>query len=625
MSAPPEISDDDLAGIRDPAILLERAWELEPWGRYAERTAALEALELLLDTGDVAAPPPGRHWRLEMQAERAIDVGRVRLLDEACAIAEQVAEAADPDHKIAIARALLGRGQALAWVGTDDATRQSHHAFAEAAEGFAALGRRDWQGSALLRRGYSACYQYGDLVRAEELIREALATYPQDSMRLPGALCNYADVLVDLGEFAAADEVLDRAVVAAERCGVEDAVSDAWSRAHIAAGRGDARATERLLMETERVAVTRDWFETHIGLSFLLDAAELLDRVGIHDQSRLYFERGRERGGDDNEEVMQTTAVLRARSGDPERALEELQELARGDWLEKRLTWRHTLLTAWATFRAGRNGAGELAALALEQAVACGGVRVARAGEAEIVAALAPLAEAAGSSAARELLLGDRQLMVRLFGTPRVIAADGTVIAVPPGMPGELIRLLALHEHGLPVDAVLELFYPDVSPPVARQRLRQVLTRMRTAAGEIVVRDGETLRLIPAWVDAREFLEIGKLVRGARGGRALQLAYAALALHTGPMLASDPYAEWAEEPRTQVRYRHLALLDLVAANAAARGSHQEALTALEAALEEDPDAEERRASVLEHLQALGRRRTEPAPDGPGRIEQRPAS
>jgi DNA-binding SARP family transcriptional activator len=624
VSAPPELSEDDLARIREPAVLLEQAWELEPWGRYAERTAVLDALESLLDAGDVAPAPPGRNWRLEMLAERAIDVGRSRQLDESCAIAEQVIQSAEPDQQIAIARALLGKGQALAWIGTDDATRQSNQAFAEAADRFEALGNRDWQGSALLRRGYSACYQYGDLVRAEELIRQALAAYPPDSMRLPGALTNYADVLMDLGEFDAVEAVLDRAEADAERVGLGDAVSITWSRAHIAAGRGDARATERLLRETERGAANRDWFNTHIGMAFLLDAAELLDRVGVDDQARIYFERGRERGGDDNEEVMQTTAVLRARSGDPDRALEELQELARGDWLEKRLTWRHTLLTAWATFRAGRAGAGELAAQALDQAVACGGVRVARAGEPEIVAALAPLAEAAGSSAARELLLGDRQLMVRLFGTPRVVTADGSTVAVPPGMPGELIRLLALHEHGLPVDVVLELFFPDATPQAARQRLRQVLTRMRTAAGEVVIRDGETLRLIPAWVDVREFLEIGKKVRGARGGRALRLAYSALALHTAPFLASDPYADWAEEPRAQVRYRHLALLDYVAADATVRDSYKEALTALETALEEDPDSGERRTALAD-LQALARRRAELAQNPSGRIDRRRAS
>jgi DNA-binding SARP family transcriptional activator len=192
-----------------------------------------------------------------------------------------------------------------------------------------------------------------------------------------------------------------------------------------------------------------------------------------------------------------------------------------------------------------------------------------------------------------------------VFGTPAVTAADGSPIQLPPGMPGELVRLLALHEHGLPVDFVLEQFFPEATPTVGRQRLRQVLMRLRTAAGDVVVRDGDILQLVPAWVDEREFLAIGNRVRGAIGTRAIQLAYAALALRTGPLLPSDPYAAWAEEPRAQVRYRSLALLDLVARDAAARNSHQEALTALEAALEEDPDADQRRGARAEQLQALG--------------------
>jgi tetratricopeptide (TPR) repeat protein len=605
VAAPPELTDDVLAAVADPALLLERAWDLEPWGRYGERAAALDALERLLASGEQVSVPPGRDWRLELLAERAIDVGRSNKVEEAQALVEEVTRAARPEHEIALARAALASGQALAWVGTDAATRQAHEAFAQAAERFAALGRRDWQGSALLRRGYSASYQHGDLVSAERLISEAVDTYPPDSFRLAGALGNYADVLLDLGLFDQVGPILDRAAALAERHGVaKTQVELTWARAHLAAAQGDLRATERLLAEVDRDASGMDWFATHIGLSFLLDAAELLDRVGVSDAAQRYFERGRALGGETNEEVMQTTAVLHARSGDPALALVELQELVRGNWLEKRLTWRHTLLTAWATFRAGRDGAGELAALAFEQAVACGGVRVARAGEPEIVVALAPLAERAGSPVARELLLGDRELMVRLFGTPTVVAADGRTLQLPPGMPGELVRVLALHEHGLAVDVVLELFFPDTSPAVARNRLRQVLARLRAAGGEIVVRDGEMLRLVPAWVDVREFLTLGNRVRGVDGVRAVRLAYGALALHQGPLLPSDPYAAWAEEVREQVSYRHLALLDLVIADATARGSHQEALTALEAALEEDPGAPDRRTALMQHRNEL---------------------
>jgi tetratricopeptide (TPR) repeat protein len=622
---PPELAADDLAYVRDPSALLDRAWALEPWARYADRTAALDALELLLLGAYVDPAPPGRDWHLELLAERAIDVGRAFDVDEALALTDQVLATARPDHEIALARAMLARGQALAWVGTDEATRQAHLAFAEAADRFAALGHRDWQGSALLRRGYSACYQHGDLAQAVELIGEAVLAYPPDSMRLGGALACYADVLIELGRFDDAEDVIDRAQALVQDNGVQKVRIDlTWARAHIAAGRGDARATERLLREAERDAVGADWFETHIGRFFLLDAAELLDLVGVSDHAQRYLARGREHGGGDNEEVMQTNAVLRARSGDPGLALEELQQLARGTWLEKRVTWRHTLLTGWATFRAGRDGADELAARAFEQAVACGGIGVAQAGEPVIAAALAPLAEAAGSAVARELLLADRELIVRVFGTPTVTAVDGSPIRLPAGMPGELVRLLALHEHGLPIDFVLEQFFPDASPTVGRQRLRQVLTRLRAVAGDIVVRNGDVLQLVPAWVDVREFLAIGNRVRGAIGTRAVQFAYAALAICTGPLLPSDPYAGWAEEPRARVRYRYLALLDLVARDAAARHSHQEALTALEAALDEDPDDDQHRRARAEQLRALSFRHTRDDSESRAAIRSPPA-
>ena len=52
-----------------------------------------------------------------------------------------------------------------------------------------------------------------------------------------------------------------------------------WARAHVAAGRGDARATERLLREAEREAVGTDWFETHIGRFFLLEIRAVFCRL----------------------------------------------------------------------------------------------------------------------------------------------------------------------------------------------------------------------------------------------------------------------------------------------------------------------------------------------------------
>lgn len=601
----------EVAEVTDPATLLDHARELEPAGRYAERKAALTRVEDVLNAGGVAPAPPGRDWRLELIAEQAVDATRERM-PGGRALVDQVLGEADPVHKLALGRALLAGGQERAWEGTETATAQARREFLKAASIFAALGRRDWQGSALLRCGYSAHYQYGDLVGAEELIGRALEAY-ESGERRDAALIYYCDVLIDLGEFDRAELILTEASVAAERRDDRQWISEIiWGQGRVAAGRGDARATERFLREAERAAVDAEWFESHVGGFFLLEAAELLDRVGLTQEAQRFFQRAiepsRAQARDWDESIMQTRAMLLARSGDPLEALDALQEIVRGDWLEKRLMWRHTMMTSWATFRAGREGAAALAAKALDEAAIAGGggTRVAVAGERDLTAALAPLAVQAGSALARELLLDGRELLVRLFGTPSVRRPDGDVIYLPAGQRAELVRLLALHPRGLPVDIVLEWFFPETPPANARLRLRQILSRLRKAAGEIVIRDGDSLRLVPAWIDAGEFLSVADRVRSARGARAVQLAYAALALRTGPLLPDDLYAEWAQEARDLIDARHLELLDLIADDAAARNSHQEALTALEAALAEDPEDATRQQAIIEQLRALGR-------------------
>jgi len=169
--------------------------------------------------------------------------------------------------------------------------------------------------------------------------------------------------------------------------------------------------------------------------------------------------------------------------------------------------------------------------------------------------------------------------------------------------------MLALHESGLPVDMVIDHLFPDASLSVGRSRLRQVLHRLRAASGDLVEREGDHLLLVPAWVDVREFLAASNRVRGTTGSLAVQRAYAALALATGPFLPSDRYATWADDVRKLVEYRFLELLELVTDNATRTGSYHEALTALDAAQAASPDRAERYSAIVEQLQALGRQRT----------------
>jgi tetratricopeptide (TPR) repeat protein len=557
----PEITE--LVSQGDPSTLLDLAWAMEPPLRLTERRAALDRLEQVLASGDAPTPPAGRDWQLELWAERAVDAAAADNLEAALALAERVLASSEDSAGIATARATLARGRALAWSGTEENTRAGEGLLVEATERFAALGQTEWQGFTVFWRGHSICYENGRLLEAEALMAQALEILPYSSPRRATVLAFYADVLCDLGAWDRADAALDEAYRLAETA--DDPLSRAyvtWSRAHTAAGRGDSVRAERLFREVERDAT--DWWQ-NFGVYFLCDAARSLDTLGLTEQAHGYLRRARtqldsssigsDQATDDLEPLALAHALLLARSGDPALALEELQALTRRRWLEKRLLWRFALLSAWARLRMGnREGAGVEAAHALEQAVATGGINVALAGEPDITAALAPLAAEAGSPAAAELLRGDAQLVIRLFGAPEVVSADGHTLDLPAGRPGELVRILALHPHGLPVEVVLEEFFPDTPPKTSRHRLRQVLLRLRAVGGEIVIREGEMLKLAPAWVDVREFRALARRARASRGTRRVILSGAAQALAgRGPLLVSDPYAAWTEELRDAVQ------------------------------------------------------------------------
>lgn len=586
----------------DPAQLLALARELEPGLQLDERTAALDrAIEVLSqgERGEIV-----ERLLLECDAERAIDLARVEQLAEAKQLAQSVFERAGARDDLAVARATEALGRAFAWDGTESAARTGAMYLREAAERYAALDEPEWQGYVTFWIGNAVHFENGELAAAEADMRDALRLIAPDSARRAPILSFLADVLVTRGDWTGARAVLDEASLLA--VGEDDVMARAyvaWTRARIASAQGDSRLTERYIHETERNSGA--WFEIHTGAVFLADAAEMLDRVGQVDASRRYLERALDRAPTD-EFVLHARAALLARRGDADEGLQALQQLSRGDWLEKRMVWRHTLLAAYATLRAGRSGAGQLAALALEQAAEVGGVVVATSAEPAMVEVLLPLAERAGSLAARDILAPQNGVIVRILGATS-FARGGTELTLPPGQAAELARMLAVQSNGLTVDEVLERLFGEVDPDVGRHRLRQLLTRLRGSAGNLVVRDGELLRLNAGWVDAVAFRRASDVALAATGPTASELAYAALALWAGPPLGADAYAGWAHAPREQLRHRYLALLDVVADAAVVRGSSAEALRMLGEAREEDPYDESRYVRAADILVSLGRR------------------
>jgi DNA-binding SARP family transcriptional activator/tetratricopeptide (TPR) repeat protein len=595
-----------------PAVLLQYARACEPGMRLVPRRAALDRLTDLLEHRG-----PGRpldDLRLEVLAERAHDEARDNHLDLAESLAREVLDSgpwpdgparrpARGDRFVAMARATDALGRALAWRGDRPASSMAEQHLLEAARYYRRMGATEWEGYATFWSGNSVHFQWGDLATAELRMGQALEILAPDSPRRATVLTFYADVLLTRGRWAEVDVALEEAMRLATT--QDDAMGRAyvaWTRARVASARGDAGATVRSVFEAERHR--SDWFEINTGAMFLADAAELLDRVGERQLADAYLTRAEQRDPDD-EFVAQAAAALLARRGDPEEALRRLRRLVYAPWLEKRLVWRHTLLAAYATLRNRHHGAGALAARALDQAVEIGGPEVALVGEAEMVAALAPLAAAAGSAVAVSLLAPADGIIVRLLGEATVWRG-GEQLVLPTGGAGALVRLLALSSTGLEIDEVIDALWPEADMEVGRRRLRDARTRLGARSGELVRREGSRLRLVDGWVDAVAFRQAADRAMAARSEDASSLLAAGLALWTGDPLPSDPYADWAAAPRSQLRRRHLQLVDLAAEDAVRRNSLDEACALVEEAVEAEPYEEHRYLLLADLHTARGR-------------------
>ena len=195
-----------------------------------------------------------------------------------------------------------------------------------------------------------------------------------------------------------------------------------------------------------------------------------------------------------------------------------------------------------------------------------------------------------------------------------VAVLDGFSVTVngrdvtPTGVPGMVIKALAVRG-AMQVEEILELLWPEVAPSTGRTRLRSVLARLRRSCGDIVERRGDSLALAAgAQVDAAAFSErAGRAMVWADEADAVKLAREAWSLFRGELLPFDTYVDWTAGPRERIRHRAVAVLDLLADDAAARGRPLEATAYLERAVDLQPYDEDRYLIAAELLYQLGRR------------------
>jgi DNA-binding SARP family transcriptional activator len=188
----------------------------------------------------------------------------------------------------------------------------------------------------------------------------------------------------------------------------------------------------------------------------------------------------------------------------------------------------------------------------------------------------------------------------------------GKPVALPASLATQAVKIVALQPR-ITVDELIEHLWEDAEPGVGARRLRNVLWRIRSACGELLVREGNFLRLATGAVtDVSRFRELAEqaLVGGDAGtARAVEAARAALDIYRGELLPGDRYADWAAAVRESVARTHLRLLDLLVDDAVAGDRQAEALVLLDRLAEVDPFDERHHLRTAEiHLQAGNRRR-----------------
>lgn len=589
---------------RHPRLLLHLARACEPRALMRKRSSSLARARVIAE--EHADLVLGR----EIDAEIARDLARDGPLAEAGELASAILAAAAPDEVPARARALLPLGMAhAADPGDRESLGAAEELFREAAMLAARIGERRWAAQAELAAAVTVLFPLGAWEQAVQALDRALEQVPERGPYRAVILTFKGEMLSDWGHFAEAETSLREAKEIATPLGDRRALAyAAWQLADVRSCAGDAAAAVKLVGETERLG--GDWFDHQTGVQFLADAAELLDRVGETALGQSYLERALARLDEAEDRVRLAQGTLLARSGDPEEAERVLAGVVNAPGLDPRHRWRIALLRARAAQRRGDLQAGPLAATAFDACAALGEPALPLLREREVARELLALAADHGSAGAASLSEERLPLAIRLLGGFEV-TRGGRPVELPPGQPGLAVKIVAASGGRAHLEEVLEALWPEGDPDVGRRRLRNVLARVRAAAGELLVRDGETLALAGGVrVDGHLFEEDAQraLRMAGAGDRAgVITARSALARYQGPLLPDDPYQSWAAAPRERLAALQLHLLDLLVDEARRAGDDEEALRLLQRGIEADRYEERRYLLAARILVDEGRR------------------
>ncbi len=592
-----------------PTLLLNFAMTLETAQMDGQRTEVLDRLTAI--SWDTGAPCLIR----AIEIERASDMVRDMQYSLAEASAGRVLAASGPGELLTRARAYSVLGRAKCWRLEPDG-RRDLAALQEAEQHLDRADRMyDQLGMRVARAGLIPFiamwikYVRGEAAAAVEVMETGLALVADRPRRWAYLLIWRAEISIELGRHDRCEADVREILRVADNLPHAEILRaySHWLLAIAASHRRDAEETLEQLRLTEAHRTSYWW--ARAGAEFLAEAADCLDRAGHSGLAIDYLHRAQADPQDAEPLIAMSEAALLARHGDPSLAEEKLLA-ATCHQVPPREFWRITLLRAYAAFRRGDKDAGALAARAFEEAARLGLAHLPFTKEGMVTGELLGLAVETGQPAA--LALEAAALPVYLCVLGRfALTRGGRPITLTPGQGTQLLKMVATSGGRVPADVAIEALWPDADREAGRNRLRTVLNRQRAEAGEVIIREGDSLLLAPeVRVDLALFhAEASRALAFGLAEPALAVAVArgAIARYRGDVLPDDPYEDWAQAPREQARRRMLELLDLCADAAAARGDLDETRRVIELTIDLAPYDDARYLKAATALLEQGRR------------------
>lgn len=179
--------------------------------------------------------------------------------------------------------------------------------------------------------------------------------------------------------------------------------------------------------------------------------------------------------------------------------------------------------------------------------------------------------------------------------------------------------LLSQTNYRASTDMLMEVFWPDDEPEVARRKLQVAVSALRRsmnagydcdAGGGYILYKNYLYSINPAVMltcDVDEFLQYYEAGRKAQEAMQVKCFEQACQLYIGPFLVEDTYADWSFQRREQLRQIYLTMCTALADHSLTSRNYQDAIRWASVLLEQNGCDEQAHRQLIQAYAEQGRR------------------